>query len=315
MLIPARESSAAWQGGADMQRESFGDASELLPLIPTTAQFPRQCWGCFTSPESLLRYLEAKPKTQFWYDGAFDDCDIGFRGTKTWSEAVKLCRDGWQDGVTRVARIRDRINAARPKAQRLARWSVAGAYPSVARHLAGNPDCMRSVEHTAARTRPIITILAHIGGLAMVEACTFVNKAGVTCAVVDAIEAAGYSCHVVAWQQSHDRDKAFLQGSAVTLKLPGEAMDIARMAFALGHPSYFRRMIFALKGSDRRNAVLGRNLGFTCEAAGELAPNIFMLPSLNTNADSFASEELAVTKGLETIIEALKNQGCPAFEA
>jgi hypothetical protein len=226
---------------------------------------------------------------------------------------MRLVQTGWQEGAERVARLRDKIAVSLPLKRKLAEFHVAGALVDVPRYLSGNPQCMVRPASRVNRARPVLTLINHIGGLAEVPGQCFVNRCAVVAAIVDAIESNGYSCHVLGVSQTEQT--GYLCGVMITIKEPGDVPDLAKMAFALGHVGFFRRAVFAVRGSDKANVPLGSGLGQTREFQGERVPNTFILPSINGMYESFKSEERAGTTGLDTLLASLRAQDCPAFPA
>lgn len=270
----------------------------------------------FSSPEALCAFVESKPESSYWEDTAIGD-DRKFTGTSSLQQALKLCRDGWPEGAARVAKLRDKIIASNPIAPRLSRWDVAGAYPSVARALSGNPMNMRRIDSAVTRRRPVLTIVHHMGGSSFIEADTFCNKAAVMAAIIDAIEGAGYSVELIAVSVSaatknREPGNAFVHETAITVKEAGQSVDIGKLAFAVGHVAMFRRFAFACRTCDDFNKPLGGTLGHTVDYH-EIPEGRFILPSLMKCEKHFETEATAATRGLNFFISELQKQGCPAF--
>lgn len=288
-----------------------GDESlyRLLPAQPHA----RQTWECFESPEQAVRAVCAVPVSQWWNQVGRDSG----RGTDSfagcsWEQALDFAAHGWQEGAARVARLRDKIVAQAPQRKQLAHFAVAGALPSVPRFLAGNPQAMQRFADRATKTRPVITLINNGGGNCNVRAEVFVNRAAVVAALVDVIEAAGYSVHVIDTIQC--QEGSYLFGMATTVKLPGEQPDLARLAFSLGHCGWFRRFGFAVMGYESDNKPLCSWLGHAAdfpEAHGQVAT--YVLPSMSEVGSQFRSEQEAEACGLEGFIARLRDQGCPAF--
>lgn len=296
-----------------MKIVNTGDGLHLYEFAPTFAAkvktLSRTGWN---SPESLVAWLETPEATSAaWTTEGRENHGIPSFYGATYRQACTMARDGWQDGVARVARLRDKINAARPVQSRMVAYGVAGAVPNIARYLAGNPAHMRRVVPAEAKRKPVITIVSHIGALADIEAGSFERRAAVTAALVDAIEAAGYSCNVLAYAFSITNDKG--AETLVQLKEAGAAVDVARLAFGLGHPAMFRRLVFAVRAS--RPEFKGGGIGSTVyDGYTMTAPNAYLLPAIQAMGESkFASDNAAIAHGLPAMIAALRAQGCPAF--
>ena len=289
-----------------------GNAPDVLSILPAMPNPIQTLYG-FSSPDALCSHVESMPRGEYWNKQCLSE-ESSFYGTRTMDDAFALCRNGWQEGAERVARIRDKVATNAPTQRRYARYAVAGAIPNVPRYLAGNPQHMLRLESASARQRPVITLVNHMGGSAMIEANTFTNKCAVVAAVVDAIENAGFSCHVigVSYSATDGDSNKYLCGVAVTVKNPGEHVDIARMAFALGHAAMFRRLVIGTRSSDSVNRPLTQNSGHTVDFQSSV-PNVYVLPSMKVNESFFTTEERAMTRGLEHFVSTLRDQGCPAF--
>jgi hypothetical protein len=289
--------------------QTFGDDVGVLSCIPA---FPhkQQDIGGFSSPEAFARYLETLPESSFWRNQRART-DVDFTGA-TFKQACTMLREGWQEGAARVAALRDKINIARPHAMRLTRYSVAGCFPSVPRYLAGDPCNMLTKARSIARTRPVITLVANMTGSCTLPKEVFVNKAAVLAAIIDAIEEGGFSVHLIAIGPTEE--DGYTTTPVITVKAAGEHVDVARVAFALGHVAMFRSMVFAWIASRERAKPMGSGMGMPIELKRGDDTSVYILPNNNSTARAFSNENRAATEGLETIIKSLREQGCPAFE-
>lgn len=287
-----------------------GDAPSLLDILPHMSRehFPSQVWSSWSAPERAAEFLATA--TYHLSTGGQDNERDSFYGNLTKADALDMVRTGWQEGASRVARLRDRINAKAPHGPRLTKWDVAGVLPSVPRALAGNPMNMKRFDSARLRRRPVITLVNHMGGLAEVGADCFVNKCAVVAAIVDVVENAGYSVHLIGMAMSQS-DK-HLAGTVFELKAPGQHVDVARMAFALGHVAMFRRIVFGLRASDPANVGKLAGMGHTTDFR-DTREGVFVLPSMNTNYQHFTTEDYAATRGLNYYMSELAKQGCPCF--
>lgn len=288
------------------------DARELLALLPPMPT-RTQTWHCFSSPTSMCAHVQ---RTEYFWCKDFqakDANNVKFRGAESVESAIKMCLRGWPEGAERVAKLRDKINAAHPVSRQYAVYGVAGAIPNVQRCIAGNPQHMKRLDTARARQRPVITLINHMGGLATVSADCFLNKCAVIAAVIDSIEAAGYSCHLIGASQVTNASGDYLCGTAVTIKEAGDALDIGRVAFGIGHVAMLRRILFGVRSSDTDNKQIGDGMGTTAEFGKDLPAHTYLLPSINLDNQNFKSEALAATVGLNGILNALARQDCPAF--
>lgn len=285
--------------------------ADILPALP----HGNQSHAYFDSPESLVSFVESHDRRNAWENTAWD-APITFAGNRDMPTTFRMVREGWPEGAAKIARMRDKIIVENPQRHEYARWYVAGAYPSVPRAVAGNPQHMRRKSFADTHKRPVITIAHHCGGTISVKPDTFSNKAAVVAAIIDVIEDSGYSVELIACSASANHatpiSVAFVHETAVVVKRAGDSVDIGRMAFAIGHSGFFRRLVFACRGIDPFNKPLGSSLGVTCDYP-EIPTGLYVLPSLNTCEDKFSTEQAAVTTGLNFYLDTLARQGCPCF--
>jgi len=285
----------------------------LLPVITGKGKIQATVSHAhFTSPESLCQHVEAIKESDCWTRDAWDK-DFKFNGTYDMEHAIRLCRTGWPEGADKASKLRDKINAANPTGPRLARWDVAGAYPSVARALSGNPMNMRRIDTAALRRKPVLTIVHHMGGNTSILAATFQHKAAVVAAIIDAIESANFQVELIATSLSNQADAHFFHETSFTVKQAGQSADIGKIAFSIGHTSAFRRLVFACRSGDAFNRPLQVTLGATTDYANKPDAGVYVLPSLASCAPMFENEQAAATTGLAFFIRKLQEQDCPAF--
>lgn len=291
-----------------------GNAAELSEILPTV-KHAKQFRSLWSNPETLAADVIARGEgwhAETWGQGRSRK---EFTGVDSMREAANLVRYGWAEGAQRAARLRDRINAANPHGPRMVRYDVAGAFPVVARAVSGNPLNMRRVDSAKLRRRPIVTLVSDLCCAHYIGANVLINRAAVVAAVVDAVEAAGFSCNVIGYARTERGDELSAL-CAVSLKQSDQAADIARLAFGLGHSAMLRRLMFAAWTQDKFTEKLGGGLGTvtTFKPTEALASQgIYIVPGPQECSEKFTSEEKAATLGLAHIVAALAKQGCPAF--
>jgi hypothetical protein len=294
-----------------------GNAPELAALVAPVTQ-RKAVISCWNTPEALAASCETP---HGW--GNDDGVTLWSGGHDSWAggsmaQAIQLCREGWQEGADKAAKLRDKINAANPVARRMVRFDVAGGVPNIPRALAGNPLNMKRIDMAKARRRPVITLASDVAVNCNVNQEVMQRRAACVTAIVDAIESAGFSCHVVAVARSvaHSGDTSAL--CVVTLKEASAQADMSRLAYGLGHPTMLRKLGFAAWCADKESKDLGTHLG---SARGETitdemkAAQVYMVKSAR-NADverAFSSDESAVKVGLKLLLDDLTAQGCPAI--
>ena len=301
-----------------------GDAPWLQPLLP--CKFDNASF--WSSPEKLARFVEEQGRDKAWYDCAWSTEDPEWSGSKSMDHTLSMAKSGWPEGAERVSRIRDYVNATNPIRKNPIRYGFAGSVPSVPRAVAGDPKSMRLPTDSKNKRKPVITLIHNMGAYSYVTADAINNRSAVVAAVIDQIEAAGFSVEVLAispctgWgvksaYPSPIYGEAWRMCTTVLIKPSDQPTDIGRLAFGLGQASMFRRLAFA----DRTlEPVCQKPLGSSMGSTMQLTPNpeltwkhVYLLPSNNVKLELFKDPAVAADQGSKWLINELKKQRCPAF--
>ncbi len=298
-------------------RVQRGDAGDILDLVN-----PRDYNSMWSSPESFSNHIARLDEKKAWHNGGWErDRRGGWHGTEDMPSALKLAQNGWKEGAEQLDDMCSRIKSSRPMGLRNIQYGIAGVTPSVPRAVAGNILNMRLPDRAHVKKRPIITLIYNMGANCGVPPQQLTNRAAAVAALIDSVEAAGYSCEVYASALTKtsrwETDKTFTGATMVRLKEASQPVDVIRMAFGLGHAAMFRRMVFADWGTSNECKVLGYGLGSSHDfdrVKEEMEhKSVYTVPSAEDRGDLFDTPELTLDKGVDYLVEALKCQGCPAF--
>lgn len=296
----------------------IGDAPQLTHYIPELkGNFYHSSWE---TPEAFVRHIEGLKRENAWHGAGWDNGGRrdSFTGTQSMEEAIKLAKEGWHDGVTKVEKLRDLIIASNPVLPKPIVYGIAGSYPNVPRAIAGNPLNMRAIDLAKSRRRPVITLVCNMCDAWTVDKEEIINRAAVLAALIDQIEAKGYACEVVSTaltgERDYDSNAMFTAATSVLVKKSTQPVDIIRMTYPLGHASFYRRMVFADWGSHHVCKPLGSGLG---SCSGITKPElkheqVYVVHHVRGLGGDF-SDEGAAKSGLQSMINSLIDQGCPAF--
>lgn len=176
------------------------------------------------------------------------DVPRSFAGTNTMQEALDLADNGWQEGSDKAAEVLEILSTDHAR-KRTRRHSVAGGSVNVGRMLAGNPRHMR---HRAKLDGTIVkTLFVDGGSPAAINADNLVIRAAIVAALSDELERNGYSCEIVVVNCPLVRGTNTSSYQIATrVKLAGDKLNLSDVVFALGHPSYLRRLVFAAVATE-----------------------------------------------------------------
>jgi hypothetical protein len=245
-----------------------------------------------------------------------------WNGTESFDAALDLAIHGWAEGGETIERTRGYIRALNPLSPRMQKYGIAGTTPNVPRAIAGNLLNMRVPEPGKSRKRQIMTLVYNMCENGGCSAESITNKAAVTAALVDEIEAKGFAVEVVAAVATNALGSGRSMIKAyefVRIKESHHPMDINRIAFGLGHAAMFRGLFFADMQRNHEFKEIGEGLGSatssfpTKELTEEQTYTITSAGRPGIPASLFKDVDTAVTKGLNAIVRELRLQDCPAF--
>ena len=306
-------------GGNSPPVREVGDAPHITRLLGENIE-RKTFLSSHSSPEKFARYLQEFTSEDCWRgeDNVYKSCREDFTGVKHIREAFDMAIYGWKDGGETIEKARSFINALNPIRPQLVRYGIAGTTPNVPRAIAGNILNMRLPDKKPSKKNKTITIVYNMCEAWMANKDNICNKAAVTAALVDEIEAKGFSVEVIATAATGNTRMRAVTRCCV--KESHHPVDINRLAFSLGHSAMFRGMMFASWESDHFCSDLGYGLGIvsTTQPTVELCEKqIYTITSGHYDnplkIDMFDTVDLAAGPGLQAMIKQLRKQGCPAF--
>lgn len=184
-------------------------------------------------------------------DNTGGTCDVGWStekprqivtDTPDMAAAIRLAREGWTAGLG-LAEQFDIPHALRKRRVH----SVVGASVNVGRMLAGNPAHMiRRIPQPKNKRIVVFVDTMMWKGITPQNAML---RALFIASAIDQLENQGYTCEIFAVNASDSfYDNGPQAQLCVRLKSAGERLNLLNISFALGHPSFLRRMFFACEG-------------------------------------------------------------------
>lgn len=202
----------------------------------------------FDSQEDFLNWLRDTPQKWTRLCNSYNSQahrTKDFSGTHNYAEADKLARYGWKEGREKMDKALSEaartISMQAPPTQWL---DVGGSFPLVPAAVAGDPMNMINIGDNQRAQRPVIRFLVNLSTSAAVTTETMTTRGAAILSWIDALENADLRCELTLCSGSKDYDGNVFDLSII-VKRAQEPLDIDRIAYALVHPSMFRRQIFA----------------------------------------------------------------------
>lgn len=223
----------------------------------------------FRSLDSLGELLDTAKRvdgsevTDFRYSCASLSGGFEFTHTNTLGEAIELCEYGWAEGRERVIEKIGNvaIDDAIANLGNTIEYSfqVSGDEPDIDRYLADDPENMIDPFIDPTKAGRNVKLIVNSGQHAFMEADR-IERRGVTVAVaLDLLSTAGYGVELDMAERTSNYG-----GATVEYRIPivesGSYVNVDTLSFCLIHPSFLRRLIFALNESEPEQ--LRQEMGF-----------------------------------------------------
>lgn len=262
----------------------------------------------FDSLRELGTYAGRKDNRTWRYnssesDGKSYDWDLkaGYEG------AVDMARHGWLDGAKKVQKALKAFTPA--DAAPDTRTDFYGYRPHVARFCAGAPDCMVRKNADESGFSKVLTLVVQVNALGFVTAQQMSNFGVAVAQYVNQLEMEGRRVELMACMVSDVM--GWCVAHSWTVKNADQPLDLAVVAFAIGHPAMFRRLGFALRERCAAPATPGYGNTKPAKASDIInAPDGAVILTGMTQADIHANTPQAGLAYVEKQIEKLiKEQG------
>lgn len=200
-----------------------------------------------------------------------------WNGERTWADALKLARDGWQHGASRLDALTARLEGRLGNVSAVKRMAYDVMGPGtldVGRYLIGHPESMmvwrESDELTDLNPSRVLRVITNQSTNAGMGNEPVFWRGAACCAIVDLAERAGVRCEVELVNPGR-HPSGVREVNRVMLKRPQDPLAPELMAVALCHPLSERRINFSVM--EHYSDEVWRAIGASYGAASELLPD------------------------------------------
>lgn len=202
----------------------------------------------FETMDSFFKFITTAQNNKVFADEHNSDRNSeNFAGTKNFSEAAELFRNGWDAGLEKIKAGKGG-DFSSPAPRALVRNYYVGACPNVPRALQGFPDAMRQVYRTPQKQK-VITVFVDMCVSGMMDKEKYQKIGGYIYQAIKAIEEQGTRVEIITgFADSIGTNRRAAEEliicPEITLKKASETLDAGRLSFALVHVGMFRRLCF-----------------------------------------------------------------------
>lgn len=200
--------------------------------------------------DSVEEFLAECEKPHQYDDGRRGSSITGdkdFTGTASYEDALHELRHGWREGSMQMrelhAKVWDTVSRILPG--EAINHDVSGFAVDVGRAVNGEPEDMLCFDLQEA-PRKTIDIMLNCSVSGGVNKSRIIRRGAAVAALVDAMESQGVNVNLTVVENCRGSGGATTQIN-VHVKKPEEPLDMDKVAFALAHPSWLRRFVFAFQ--------------------------------------------------------------------
>lgn len=180
-----------------------------------------------------------------------------WNGGISWVQTKMLARSGWHEGLNEMAKFQAIVNplVANKIVSRTPVYAQVGHTIDIGAYLSNNPEYFMATQYDERIQRgKIIKIVCSISFSSAIASKTIIQRGAMICALVDAIENAGYRAEIIC-NLATSKDKTDRNGDNkekgwfevdVTLKKANQHLNRTQLAFCLAHPAMLRRVMFSV---------------------------------------------------------------------
>lgn len=260
----------------------------------------------FGSLSELGEYINRTPRVWPYKSSVNHHPDRDWDLFAGYQASVDMARNGWVEGAERVQEALKEFAPATPQPD--TKTDFYGFRPHVPRFCAGAPDNMiRHAPVADMGVGRVLTLAVPVNALGHVSAKGMSNFGVAVAQYVNQLEMTGMRVELIGMMVSDVSGQRCAHSWVV--KHADQPLDLAVVAFTIGHPAMFRRLGFALRERSAcpPRADYGMTLAATLADLINPAPGTVILNGM-ANADTYAptaAKALAyVSKQIEKAIEA-----------
>ena len=176
------------------------------------------------------------------------NCEERWNGGDSFEQILEFSRVGWQS-----ERAPTNIEIPGSEMKIVESLGVEGAYPDVATYLSGDPECLVGFNEMPVPAR-FCNIKCDVTASGSVNFKSLLKRGKVMLGVIDSLEAQGIRCKLSVTCTSEQ--DGLVHELCILLKDYQDPMDEDMVSFCVGHPAFFRNLIFAYADiMDTKNIV------------------------------------------------------------
>lgn len=248
--------------------------------------------------EPMGYFSSRKPADRFFHAGA------------TWEDTLKLAINGWPEGVEQIRKYTEVLEQKLGSSLKIDEYfyDVTGQDFDLDRVLIGEPEAWLNTEQVEVQAPALhnLKLVFNFSTSAGVDSEYIQRRGAAIVALISLLQKTRRSVEVVAGAKSMNRQTGQFFSMNVTIKKAGDSLDLDKLAFALIHPCFQRRLYFGVQEAAWEQLPVGYGKIIDLEDKGDI-----YIGGMNSSTHEFKSNESTE----QWILEELKKQGVELKES
>lgn len=204
---------------------------------PTSRIFEFPTWREFI--DYTRPYAHLVPTWSDFSHAGASDRDADKLADYGWPEGAEIARKFCADHVAILGSLIERHDV---------QYDVEGTMIDIARFNDNEPECWARFEPVLVEPQSprFLRLVVNIGASGSVSARTILARGGALCALVDLLEMQNTRCEIAVVDATGDPGGGYWYCMTTIVKQFDQPLDMAQVAYAIGHPSVLRIHTFRL---------------------------------------------------------------------
>lgn len=258
----------------------------------------------FDNINDLIYYIEnVKPNSRM--TSSKKSPSSGWDNNCDFEKSMYYLKNGWQEGADilykniEFANLINKIDKTN-----YINYDVCGMYPFIPAAIAGNPENMIDNSYSTFSNNRIVKFVINSAYSTGINSQIIIDRGTAILSVIDLLESNNTGVEIEIVFSASNRFDCSKLNIIINLKKSNEFLDLSKLAFAICHPAFTRRIFFAsmerVLQEKKDIDKYYRNYGYPVTFDLTNEPNIVYFDKINMN-------DLDLYENLEKTIKTINN--------
>lgn len=199
-----------------------------------------------------------------------------FNATKSYEEMEELAYNGWDSGIERLSKLRDKITSnLKPKPPVLVR-DVVGQVIDIEAYVHGEPECM--IEYVTPLEKKLVHLVVNMTASAGVGVDAYIARGSMIASICDLLERSDVGVKISIGFASGGYEE--VASAYLNIKNYNQRFDINKFSLCVAHPGMLRRFFLSymenMPREIRESTGVGHGYGYPSPMPNEYRGDLYI---------------------------------------